>query len=171
MADTPRQILESYKQKVIDALTESLIANDRQASAKLLQSVDVKIKVFATNMEFVVVMEDYWKYVEYGRAKGKKMPPMDAMLKHIANRGVNYKSLQTMVKNKQGQLVKRKKPLPKDKALKTLAFLMGRKIKKTGIKATNFIEEAFESGVIDNLTRDLSKALAREIVLDLKFKE
>lgn len=171
MPDKPIDILHSYKQKIIDALTESLEKNNRVASARLMQSVDVRITAFATNFEFVVLMEDYWRYVEEGRKKGAKMPPQLAMMKHVANRGIDYKRLMNFTKDKTGRIIPRKKPLTKDKALKTLAFLMGRKIKMTGIKPTHFIEEAFSTGIIDNMARDLSVALGREIALDLKFKK
>lgn len=170
MSDKPIDVLESYKQKIIDALAHSLEQNDRVASARLMQSVDVRIEAFATQFKFTILMEDYWKYVDGGRAKGAKMPPLNAMLKHIANRGIDYKRLMNYTKNKKGVIVKRGKPLSKDKALKQLAFLIGRKIKRTGIKPTHFVEEAFETGVIDDMARDISKALGREIALDLKFK-
>jgi len=170
MADSPRKILENYKQIIIDALAESLEKNNKIASAGLVQSIEVNIKAFATNMVIEVSMADYWKYVDGGRKKGSKQPPLNAMLKHIANRGIDYKKLQTMSKNSKGVLVKRKIPLTKEKALKTLAFLIGRKIKSTGIKPTNFVNEAMESGFMNDLTRDMSAALKREIVLDLKLQ-
>ena len=87
MADSPRQILENYKQKIIDVFVKSLEDNNKVARGLLQQSISVEVKAFATNMVIEVSMLDYWKYVDEGRKKGGKMPPMEAMLKHIADRG------------------------------------------------------------------------------------
>ena len=170
MADSPRKILENYKQIIIDAIADSLEKNDRIAKGLLVQSISINIRSFATNMVMEISMADYWKYVDGGRKKGSKMPPIDAMLKHIANRGINYKGIQNSYKNKKGQLVKRKKPLAKEKALRTLAYLIGRSISKKGIKPTNFVDEAFDNNILDNMSRDLSTALGREILIDFNLE-
>jgi hypothetical protein len=170
MQDSPRKILENYKQIIIDALADSLEKNDRIAQGLLVQSISINIRSFATNMVMEISMADYWKYVDGGRKKGSKMPPINAMLKHIANRGINYKGIQNSYKNKRGQLVKRKKPLAKEKALRTLAYLIGRSISKKGIKPTNFVDEAFNNNILDNMSRDLSTALGREILIDFNLE-
>jgi hypothetical protein len=170
MQDSPRKILENYKQIIIDALADSLEKNDRIAQGLLVQSISINIRSFATNMVMEISMADYWKYVDGGRKKGSKMPPINAMLKHIANRGINYKGIQNSYKNKRGQLVKRKKPLAKEKALRTLAYLIGRSISKKGIKPTNFVDEAFDNNILDNMSRDLSTALGREILIDFNLE-
>jgi len=170
MQDSPRKILENYKQIIIDALADSLEKNDRIAQGLLVQSISINIRSFATNMVMEISMADYWKYVDGGRRKGSKMPPINAMLKHIANRGINYKGIQNSYRNKKGQLVKRKKPLAKEKALRTLAYLIGRSISKKGIKPTNFVDEAFDNNILDNMSRDLSTALGREILIDFNLE-
>jgi hypothetical protein len=170
MQDSPRKILENYKQIIIDALADSLEKNDRIAQGLLVQSISINIRSFATNMVMEISMADYWKYVDGGRKKGSKMPPINAMLKHIANRGINYKGIQNSYRNKKGQLVKRKKPLAKEKALRTLAYLIGRSISKKGIKPTNFVDEAFDNNILDNMSRDLSTALGREILIDFNLE-
>ena len=117
-------------------------------------------------------MNDYWKYVDGGRKKGSKQPPQDAMLKHIAVRGewhvkkVNDLSKFRTVKGKQ---IARKTPLPLDKARKTLAFLIGRSIKKHGIKPTNFVEEGIV-GIERQLEADLLEAVGRQIEIQLTVK-
>ena len=170
MADSPRQILENYKQIIIDALADSLEKNERVAQAMLRQSISINIRSFATNMVMEISMLDYWKYVDGGRKKGAKMPPIKAMLKHIANRGINYKGIQNNYRNTKGILVKRKKPLAKEKALRTLAYLIGRSISKKGIKPTNFVDEAFDNNILDNMSKDLSTALGREILIDFNLE-
>jgi hypothetical protein len=170
MADSPRQILENYKQIIIDAIAESLNKNDKVVQGGLVQSISINIRSFATNMVMEISMADYWKFVDGGRKKGAKMPPINAMLKHIANRGINYKGIQNNYRNTKGILVKRKKPLAKEKALRTLAYLIGRSISKKGIKPTNFVDEAFDNDILDNMSKDLSTALGREILIDFNLE-
>lgn len=170
MADSPRQILENYKQIIIDAIAESLNKNDKVVQGGLVQSISINIKSFATNMVMEISMLDYWKFVDGGRKKGAKMPPINAMLKHIANRGIDYKGIQNNYRNTKGILVKRKKPLAKEKALRTLAYLIGRSISKKGIKPTNFVDEAFDNNILDNMSKELSTALGREILIDFNLE-
>lgn len=174
MADSPRQVLENYKEKIIQAFIESLEKNDKVARGLLQQSIGVEIKAFATKFTIEVSMLKYWQWVDAGRKPGGKQPPMEAMLKHIADRGEwqvsKVKSIQNTYKNKKGLVVRRKKPLAADKARRTLAFLIGRKIKKRGLKPTNFIAETLNTNVFIELQRDISEALGREIIIDLNLK-
>ena len=170
---TPYDILADYRQIITDALIKSLENNDKIAQGLLVQSIDVKPpKIFGQTISLQVYMNDYWKYVDQGRKKGSKQPPQDAMLKHIAVRGewhvkkVNDLSKFRTVKGKQ---IARKTPLPLDKARKTLAFLIGRSIKKHGIKPTNFVEEGI-SGIERQLEADLLEAVGRQIEIQLTVK-
>ena len=165
----PYDILREYEQTITDALIKSLESNDKVASGLLAQSIEAKTKIFGQTISLQVYMNDYWKYVDQGRKKGSKQPPQDAMLKHIALRGewhvkkVNDLSKFRVVKGKQ---IARKTPLPLDKARKTLAFLIGRSIKKHGIKPTNFVEEGI-SGIERQLEADLLEAVGRQIEVQL----
>jgi len=170
MANKPIDVLISYEQKIIDALVNSLEKNNKIAGGNLAQSVSVQFKAFATHFVVEISMEKYWRWVDEGRKKGGKMPPLDSMLKHIAVRGEwhasKVKQIQREYKDKKG-IHKRKKPLEASEARKQLAFLIGRSIKKKGIKPTNFVEEALEGNVFDQLTNDMAEALGREITITL----
>ena len=54
--------------------------------------------------------------------------------------------------------------------MRTLAYLIGRSISKKGIKPTNFVDEAFDNNILDNMSRDLSTALGREILIDFNLE-
>ena len=169
---TPYDILREYEQTITDALYKSLESNDKFATGLLAQSIEAKTKIFGQTISLEVYMNDYWKYVDAGRKKGSKQPPQDAMLKHIAVRGdwhvkkVNDLSKFYTVK---GKKIARKNPLPLDKARKSLAFLIGRSIKKKGIKPTNFVEEGID-GIQAQLEKDLLEAVGRQIEIELTVK-
>jgi hypothetical protein len=198
MADSPRKILENYKQIIIDALADSLEKNERVAQAMLRQSISINIRSFATNMVMEISMADYWKFVDkgvdgyerkvgspYKYNKSGKPIPKEAMLKHIANRGITpsmsiskYRQLQRKKKSLKGKvstkLLKRleNKIVKKNKKemLDSMAWAMGVNLKKKGIKPTNFVDEAFDNNILDNMSRDLSTALGREILIDFNLE-
>ncbi len=178
MANSPLDILVSYEQKIIDSLIKSLEENDRVVKGGLAQSITVSFKAFATSFVVEISMLKYWKQVDEGRKSGGKMPPIgdlkNGMLKHIADRGERYssivKKLQNTYKNKKGIEKKRKSPISADKARKQLAWGISKNIQKKGVKPTFFIEEALDNSVFNDLTRDLSAALAREITITLDLK-
>lgn len=171
MAKTAYQVLEDYVEIVTKAITDSLDKHGKEATGRLKQSVRVYPTIYGQKISLVVEMEEYWKYVEEGRKKGSKQPPPETMLKHLANRGYWYatglKNLQNFRKDKKGNMVKRKKPMAKDKALKSLAYLIGRGIKKHGIKPTHFLEEAVD-GFEQQLKRDLVAAIGRDIEVQIE---
>lgn len=177
---TPYQILEDYVDVIHDALVKSLEANDRYASASLAQSIEAKVKIFGQSISLQVFMNDYWKFVDRGvngtqRKRNseysfKKLNvDKKAMLKHIANRGINTKDLEKFYTNKKGLKVARKKPLEAQKARNTLAFLIGRKIASQGIEATNFVEEGI-AGIEKQLEKDLLEAVGRQIEVQITTK-
>ena len=167
---SPYDILREYEQTVTDALIKSLENNDKVASGVLAQSIEAKTKIFGQSISLQVYMNDYWKYVDGGRKKGSKQPPQDAMLKHIAVRGEWHSKkasdISKFYTNKKGLKVARKTPLPMNKARKSLAFLIGRSIKRKGIKPTNFVEEGIV-GIERQLEADLLEAVGRQIEVQL----
>ena len=173
MAISPREILDEYAQRFIDALHSSLEKHDRVVGGGLFQSVKASTKILGQKVILEISMEDYWKWVDEGRKAGGKQPPPQAMLKHIANRGERWnpvaQSISKQYKNKKGLLVQRKKPLPMDKARKSLAFLIGRSIKKHGIKPTHFASEVMhDSDLLDEFRKDLNIAVGRNIKIEIE---
>ena len=171
MANTPLDVLQDYSQKFIDAIHSSLERNDRLASGLLWQSVSAPVKVMGQKIVMTIEFDSqtkYWRWVNDGRKAGGKQPPPQAMLKHIANRGISTAKIQNFYKNKKGLQIKRKKPISPQKARNTLAFLMGRSIKKKGIKPTNFLDEVLESDLVTEMESAISKSLGRMITLEIK---
>ena len=168
MANTPYDVLKNYSQKFIDAIQSSLEKNDRLAKGLLWQSVQAPIKVMGQKLVMEIRMNDYWRWVNDGRRAGSKQPPPQAMLDHIANRGISTKRIENFYKNKKGLQIKRKKPISPEKARKSLAFLIGRSIKKKGIKPTHFLDEVLESDLVTEMESAISKSLGRMITLEIK---
>ena len=188
MADSPRQILENYKQIIIDAIAESLNKNDKVVKGGLVQSISINIRSFATNMVMEISMADYWKFVDkgvdgyerrvgspYKYNKSGKPIPKEAILKHIANRGITPRSSnlkkERKIKSLKNKTVKKAlKQKSKQDTLNSMAWAMGVNLKKHGIKPTNFVDEAFDNNILDNMSKELSTALGREILIDFNLE-
>lgn len=94
----------------------------------------------------------YWKYVDGGRRPGK-FPPVDSLISWIRKRNINPR------------------PLPSSKTsvpptINQLAFLIGRKISKEGIKGNKFYEltveefkKEFTQKIEDAITEDIENQL------------
>lgn len=168
---SPRGVLQSFEQRFIDALQQSLTDKDRLVSGGLWQSIKASTKVFGQKVALEISMADYWRWVDEGRKAGSKQPPPKAMLKHIADRGERWNPVAQRIsrfsKNKKGLDVQRKKPLAMPKARNTLAFLIGRSIKKHGIKPTHFATNVMEGNLIKEFRSELSKAVGREIKIEI----
>lgn len=161
-------VFYKYKAEIIEALRRNLIDADKDQPGKLIQSIDVEIKELGTKLTFSLRMEDYWVFVDEGRKPGAKMPPQKAILDFIKVRGIkaNPKRVKTGIKNK--KIKKALKQISRDKSLKQVAFLIGRGIKKHGIKPTNFFSSVVDGALIERLKSDLTAALKKDIEIDIR---
>lgn len=123
-----KEALEAYGQVLEDTYREELANNNAFASGRLFDSVKHIVEVNDTTVELSLSLEDYWKYVEEGRAPGK-FPPLDKIEQWIT--------------------IKPVAPYPdaKGKVPTTaqLAFLIGRKIATEGIEGKHLLDRALET--------------------------
>ena len=104
-------------------LKNTLKANDSNASGDLVNSIRGVVKQNGKYIVISISLNDYWKYIEYGRKAGK-YPPPDAIKKWISVKPVLPRPLSG------GKLP----------TANQLAYLIGRKISKNGIKAKPFLK-------------------------------
>lgn len=161
-----------FLNEIIDGTTRNLIEADKDQPGNLLQSIGDKSKVYFDKgvLTLEVKMEDYWKYVEEGRKPGGKMPfpkgDMKPILDFIKFRGIKGNPKKVKLKNK--TVRKAVKQVSRDKALRQVAFAIGMKIKKVGIKPTHFYSEVVTDEFKNRLKIAVSKALARDIEINIK---
>lgn len=169
---SPYQVLKEFEQEFIHAIQQSIDNNDRHARGGLWQSVKAQTKIYGQAVVMEISMLDYWKYVEEGRRRGGKMPPQQAMLNFIRDRGIKVelsKLKKAKIKSLKSKRIKKAvKQISVEKKAKSLAFVLGRSIAKKGIKPTHFLQEALDSGVVDDFKRELLKAVGREIQIEIK---
>lgn len=73
------QVLGEYAKFIEDQYKRNLEMNGHKATGKLISSVHTVVNIGDKSMSVDMYLEDYYKYVEKGRNRGK-MPPVNAIL-------------------------------------------------------------------------------------------
>lgn len=140
-----REALETYGQVLEDVYREELANNNAFASGRLFDSVKHIVEVDDKTIELSLELEDYWKWVEEGRAPGK-FPPLGKIAEWIK--------------------IKPVAPYPDAKgrvpSTEQLAFLIGRKIAEEGTEGRHLLERSIES------TQDWIELIEDAIDLDIE---
>jgi len=164
------KILDTYGQRIVDGLKDNL--KTINASGDLSKSISFELKILTEKYTLSIKLLDYYKWVDEGRKPGKwpgKYPSVNPnnILEWIQTKpGIIDKITQkTKTKTKRGTAYA--SGAIDFKQAKSIAFLISRKIKEKGIKPTYFLTDVFEEQ-IPKLTKDLEKALAKDIVITIK---
>lgn len=131
-------IVEQYRKVLAD---EGI-----NASSTLSNTADVVVELNGDMVVISLQLEEYWKYVEYGRRPGK-MPPID--------------NIKDWIKVKPIIPDARTGKIP---SAEQLAFLIARKIGREGIPARHPINKT----VYTDVTEQIIDAIKAEIVTQLK---
>lgn len=140
-----QRCLEEYAKTLVARYRANLIADNSVATFGLYENIEYKVTVGEWNFDVAITLEDYWKYVEYGRKAGGKMPPIDAIEKWI-----QAKPITPEVRN--GRLP----------TVKQLAFLIARSIGVNGIPAKRGFQKAYDS-LYDGFMEELRMSVARDL--------
>lgn len=140
------QTIKEIADKMLELYRKQLIDKDINASNTLSDTASTIVEVDGTTLSVSFNLEDYWKYVEYGRRPGKR-PPIDAIEQWIKVKPVIPKPINGRVPT-----------------TKQLAFLISRKIGWEGTPAKHPLRYAVYSDDMELLI----KMMKREIVRQLK---
>lgn len=139
MLKVVEQIAQTYREQIT---RENSIASGE------LKAFKTECKMEGSFFEVIFELQHYWKYVENGRRAGAKFPPVDAIkkwieIKPIVPRPINGKIPST----------------------NQLAYLIGRKIARDGIKPKQLLKKSLE--VADGLIQVLVGLIAEQMRKDI----
>lgn len=77
------EVLNEYAEAWANAYRAELIAEGKRATGNLIKSVRGEVVIRNDVYSAVLNVADYYKYVEWGRKRGGKMPPVSAILKWV----------------------------------------------------------------------------------------
>ena len=138
------QIIDTYRRKLFDGRTN--------ASGLLGNSLSCIVQMEDGIYDLYISLQDYWKYVEYGRQPGK-FPPVDAIKQWIQVKPIIPDA--------------RTGKIP---TIDELTFLISRSIARNGIPAKNYLGSTIEglkqdTTISEGITKDLQGKV------DLIFKD
>ena len=142
----------------------------------LWASVDHKVGYGSGKLTFVLTMNDYWAVVNDGRKKAPVSKEGQSKLSEWSGvSGLAEKiRISDLAKRKENQAkskLKKKKSLKKmpfDRAKKSAAFLVARKLKNKVIEPTNFFDEVIEDGRLKELETKLTELIKNEIIIEIR---
>lgn len=135
--------LEIYGGLIVQRLADGLDANNTNASGALKGSIELTVKGGASGM-FVDAL-DYWGAVDGGTRP--HTPPLTPLMKWLSYPNVRDKIRFGASDKAFGE-----------KEMKSLAYLIQRKIGREGTKGTNFAKNVMESDLIDQMVGALGDA-------------
>ena len=142
--------LTEFGQKIVDNYKAELEACNYQ-DGQLYRTLSYSVKMNNTSWLISISLEEYWRYIEYGRRAGAKMPPLDVIEKWINVRQILPRPLTL----KSGKSV-----VP---TIPQLSFLIARKIGRDGIRPRPFFKQSFEAA-----KREFLHIIEEAVLADIK---
>ena len=158
--ENTKLILDEFGKQFIDAYRSGLDAKNANASRDLYNSLNFEVKIGEQTISLDIELNDYWKYLEYGR-KGEEtsypeayypahFPPTSAIEEWIQIKPV-------IPEQRNGKLPTQKQ----------LAFLIARSIYEQGIEPRFIFRDAGDS-VWEQLKDALEEAITKDVNNNIK---
>ena len=142
------QAIDEFGRLIVDNYKAELEACGYQ-DGQLYRTLSYSVKMNSSSWLISISLEEYWKYIEYGRRPGK-MPPLDIIEKWINVRQILPRPLTL----KSGKSV-----VP---TIPQLSFLIARKIGRDGIQPRPFFKQSFEEAKREYLAK-IEEAIIQDI--------
>lgn len=145
------QVLNEFGLELIAKYKDKL-AEQNYTEGELFKTIKLEgIKYRNGIFNIEINIADYWKYIEYGRRAGAKMPPVNVIEKWITKKNIVPRPI-TLKSGKQ--------VIP---TTKSLAFVIARSIGIKGIKPRPYLNDSLDEirlNLIDKLKDSITKDLA-----------
>ena len=144
------RIIQNWGNELISNFRSNLQKNKSLASNRLFSEIEPEITGTKTGYNLKIQMLDYWKYVENGRPPTRTNSPSNPTLQKSIEEWIVNKGIQVRTSNNQDRRT----------AIKSLAYVIARKIHRNGTKARPFISPALTREMQQTLTDRIGKYIA-----------
>lgn len=171
------EVLHQFGQKALDLLRDQIDKKNITASASLRQSIKFETRILGDVFSFQLSLNDYYKWVDEGRGPSKNQGKGGKTLVQFLEEWITKKGIKVDIapaRSKQIKSLRNKKvrkglkQMSIEKKRRSMAFAMARKIHKYGTKPTRFYSSIINEDAINDLKRGLSKALKRDVVIEIR---
>lgn len=143
--------LDDIADKFVELYKSNLLKDGKKASGNLINTAKAAVQWNGTVLSVTLQLPDYWEYAEYGRKPGK-FPPVDAIKQWIRVKRILPRA------GRNGKV-------PTENQL---AFLIGRKIARQGIKGSRTLEKTMnEFQLMQKLLDELGRLMQEQIENDV----
>ncbi|MEE1239911.1 MAG: hypothetical protein UHO61_08310 [Acutalibacteraceae bacterium] len=153
-------ILDEFGKQFIDAYRAGLDKKNANASKDLYNSLNFEVKIGKQSISLDILLNDYWKYLEYG-CKGTETSYPDA---YYPAHFPPTKAIEEWIKIKPVTPVQKNGKLPTQKQL---AFLIARSINKKGIEPRFIFRDAVDD-IWEQLKDALNEAIEKDVENNIK---
>lgn len=155
-------VLNNFGKALVEEYVKNIDERHINASRNLAQSVKYEVVSGDRWVGVDISLAEYWKYVEYGRKAGK-FPPLSNIEEWIKVKGITPMTrTQASVKrwtSYTGELRRNDGRIP---GIKSLAYLIGRKIAKEGIQPRPILATSVDE-VLSQMEEAINEAIDRDI--------
>jgi len=146
--ENQKTVLRGTKNFMVRELKGILREKNKVASGKTLKSIKGIARFSFSKSSVEIAGDEALIFIDRGRKKGGKQPPIQSLLDWIRARGIKGK-------DRAGRFI----------SDNSLAFLIGRAIVRRGIKPAKILD-LFQKRSIQQLTRQLDKAVQKDLRID-----
>ena len=153
-------VLDEFGKQFIEAYRAGLDTKNANASKGLYNSLNFEVKIGKQSISLDILLNDYWKYLEYG-CKGTETSYPDAYYRaHFPP----TKAIEEWIKIKPVIPEQRNGKLPTQKQL---AFLIARSINKKGIEPRFIFRDSVDD-IWEQLKDALNEAIEKDVENNIK---
>lgn len=158
--ENTKLVLDEFGKQFIEAYRAGLDKKNANASKGLYNSLNFEIKTGKQSINLDILLNDYWKYLEYG-CKGTETSYPDA---YYPAHFPPTKAIEEWIKIKPVTPEQRNGKLPTQKQL---AFLIARSINKKGIEPRFIFRDSVDD-VWEQLKDALNEAIEKDVENNIK---
>ena len=153
-------VLDEFGKQFIDAYRSGLDAKNANASRDLYNSLNFEVKIGKQSINLDILLNDYWKYLEYG-CKGTETSYPDA---YYPAHFPPTSAIEEWIKIKPVIPEQRNGKLPTQKQL---AYLISRSIYQKGIEPRFIFRDAVDD-IWEQLKDALNEAIEKDVENNIK---
>lgn len=142
--------INQIAQKITRVIQDKLRELKIESSGNLINSVDTEILLDDKDYVVEISLADYWKFVDEGRHAGR-FPPPQAIKDYIRFKPIVPRA------NSKGKIP----------STEQLAYVIGRKISREGIKPKPFLNAALDSPAMDRILDEIADLVQKNFVEQL----
>ena len=147
------RIIQNWGNELIKQIQNNLTANKSKATGNLRQQIEADVTTPPTGYNLSIKMLDYYKWVEEGRPPTKTKTKSNPTLQKSIEEWIVNKGIQTRTTKNQSR----------EATVKSLAYVIARKIHQKGTKAKPFLSPALNKVTTEVLAPRISKYIVETL--------